>query len=140
VRDLAEWIVQMVEKKATGAYNANGPAGEVSMERLLSEARLASNSNASFTWADEAFLLQERVAPWSELPLWLPDEAAPNLQGFMFVNSDKAVAAGLRYRSLSTTVSDTLSWYRTERAGSALAAGIERDREQALLDKWHDAK
>ena len=136
-RDLAEWIVRMIEAKKTGVYNASGLAREVTMAGLLNEARIASNSNASFTWVSEAFLLQEGVKAWSELPLWLPDEAAPHLKGFMFINCNKAIDAGLRYRSPNTTVADTLNWYRAERRDSALVAGLEREREQALLRKWH---
>jgi 2'-hydroxyisoflavone reductase len=138
VRDLAEWIVLMVEARSTGVYNANGRPNDLMMENVLNEARIASGSNASFTWLDEAFLLQEGVAAWSELPLWLPEEAAPHLKGLMFINSNKAVDAKLRYRSLTDTVNDTLSWYQTERIPAALVAGLDRDREWDLLRKWHE--
>jgi 2'-hydroxyisoflavone reductase len=127
----------MVETRATGIYNASGPTRKMTMSGLLNEARTASHSNASFTWVDEAFLLQEGVAAWSQLPLWLPEEAAPHLKGFMFINCQKALDAGLRYRPLSSTVADTLNWYRAERANSPLAAGLDREREQAVLRKWH---
>ena len=137
-RDLADWTVRMIERGETGVYNATGPTHLVTMEGLLNEARMASNSNASFTWADEAFLLREEVFAWSELPLWLPQDAAPHLKGFMFINSDKAVNAGLSYRSLGVTVADTLSWYRAERADSPLAAGLTREREHEVLSKWHN--
>ena len=137
VRDLAEWLVKMVEAEATGVYNASGPPQQFTMESVLNEARIAGNSDASFTWVDEAFLLEHGVAAWSEMPLWLPLDAAPHLKGFMFINSNKAVDAGLTYRPLSTIVADTLSWYRAERRNSALEAGLDRERERALLRKWH---
>ena len=138
VRDLAEWTIRMVEQKATGTYNTHGVPGKFTMLDVLEECKLVSNSNASFTWITEEFLLREQVAPWSQLPLWLPEEAAPHLQGFMFINPDKAIAAGLSFRSLSDTIGDTLTWYRTNHPHEELKAGLDRDKEQALLYKWRE--
>jgi 2'-hydroxyisoflavone reductase len=138
-RDLAEWTASVIERKETGVYNANGLPRTLTMERLLQECKSVSGSDASFTWVDEAFLLRENVAAWSDMPLWLPEESAPDLKGFMFINSDKAVNAGLTLRPMSETIGDTLSWY--ERTPSnELKAGIDRDREQGLLRKWHERK
>jgi 2'-hydroxyisoflavone reductase len=138
-RDLAEWIVSMTERSAVGVYNANGLPGVLTMAHVLRECKLASNSNAEFTWVSEAFLQQEKVAAWSEMPLWLPEEEAPELQGFMFVNCDKAFATGLRLRPLIETVRDTLSWVRNERGDEPLKAGLDAEREQTLLRKWREA-
>ena len=137
-RDLAEWIVSMAEQKATGIYNANHDPEKLTMQSVLDECKLASDSDATFTWASEEFLLRENVSAWSDMPLWLPEEAAPHLKGFMFINCDKAIAAGLRFRPLSETVRDTLSWYQTNHSDQELKAGIDSDKEQALLRKWHE--
>ncbi|MGI8919157.1 MAG: NAD-dependent epimerase/dehydratase family protein [Pyrinomonadaceae bacterium] len=139
VRDLAEWIVRMIEQKETGVYNANGLPGSEAMASLLAECKTVSGSNAAFTWVSEDFLLHEQVAAWSEMPLWLPEEAAPHLQGFMFMNCDKAVRAGLTLRPLRETIGDTLAWYKTTRMDKELRAGIDREKEQRLLSKWHEA-
>jgi 2'-hydroxyisoflavone reductase len=143
VRDLADWTIRMMERKATGVYNANGLPGELTMERVLEECKAVSGSDAFFTWVSENFLLKENVAAWSEAPLWLPEEAAPHLKGFMFVNSEKAVKAGLTFRSLRTTIRDILTWHETNNSqhsspGTQNSAGIHRDKEQALLRKWHE--
>ena len=136
VRDLAEWIVRMVESKATGVYNANGLPRSVTMEKLLGECKAASNSDASFTWVPEKFLLAENVAAWSEMPLWLPEAAAPHMKGFMFISSEKAVAAGLTFRPLNETIKDTLTWYETN-VDEQLKAGLDRGKEESVLLKWH---
>ncbi|MEO8436677.1 MAG: NAD-dependent epimerase/dehydratase family protein [Pyrinomonadaceae bacterium] len=135
-RDLAEWIVRLIEGKEAGVYNANGLPHHLTMERVLQECKGAGD--ATFTWATEDFLLQEKVAPWSDMPLWMPEEAAPHLKGFMFINCDKAVAAGLGFRPLSDTVKDTLAWRDTNHATEELKAGIDSDKEQSLLRKWRD--
>ena len=137
VRDLAAWTVRMIERKETGVYNANGPANYLTMEDLLNECKTVSDIDASLTWVSEEFLLQENVAPWSEMPLWLPEAAAPHLKGFMFVNCDRAVAAGLSFRPLSETIKDTKIWFETTRAQEDLKAGISWERERLLLRKWH---
>jgi 2'-hydroxyisoflavone reductase len=139
-RDLAEWIVSMAERKAAGIYNTNFTPGQLTMQSVLEECKVAGDSNASFTWASEDFLLRENVSAWSAMPLWLPEEAAPHLKGFMFINCDKAIAAGLRFRRLNETIRDTLTWYQTERSNEELKAGIAGDKEQALLRKWHETQ
>jgi 2'-hydroxyisoflavone reductase len=138
-RDLSQWIIQMLEHEPSGVYNANGKPGCVTMERLLEECKATTKSDALFTWVDEDFLLSEQVMAWSELPLYLPEEAAPHLKGFMFVNSEKAIADGLKFRPLTETIADTLSWRRTV-ADEPLQAGLTADREQTLLRKWHEMR
>ncbi|HKV36593.1 MAG TPA: NAD-dependent epimerase/dehydratase family protein [Pyrinomonadaceae bacterium] len=139
-RDLAEWIVLMTEGGVAGVYNANRLPNTLTMQDVLDECKSAANSDAIFTWATEEFLREEKVAAWSEMPLWLPEEEAPQLQGFMFVNCDKAFAAGLRIRPLNETVSDTLAWASDELRDTALKAGIDSTREQELLSKWHESR
>ncbi len=136
VRDLAEWLVSMIERKETGAYNAHGPPRTLTMKDLLDECRAVSESDASFTWASEEFLLQNEVVSWSEMPLWLPEEAAPHLKGFMFINSDKAINAGLSFRSLNDTIEATLNWYQTD--PRQLKAGLDFEKEKALLHKLRE--
>jgi 2'-hydroxyisoflavone reductase len=139
-RDLAEWIVSMIERRAVGVYNANGPTNSVTMQVVLEQCKFVSHCDASFTWLSEEFLLQENVAAWSEMPLWLPENAAPHLKGFMFINCDKAVQAGLSHRPLAEIIRDTSTWYQTSRAHDNLKAGIDAEKEQMLLRKWHETQ
>lgn len=140
VRDLAEWTISLIERQTTGAYNAHGVPKTLTMQHLLEECKFVSRSDAHFTWVTEDFLLQERVASWSELPVWLPEAAAPHLKGFMFISPDKAIAAGLNFRPLSETIRDTLTWYQTNHPNQELKAGLDRDKERALLYKWHESR
>lgn len=134
-RDLADWTIKMIERNATGAYNTHGKPNTLKMQGLLDECKNVSQSDAHFTWASEEFLLEQKVAAWSEMPLWLPEEAAPHLKGFMFISPQKAIAEGLTFRPLSDTIGDTLSWYQTHHANEPLKAGLNSDKERALLDK-----
>ena len=138
VRDLSEWIVRMIERRETGIYNANGSANALTMGDVLDECKSVTGSDAAFTWVSEEFLLAEKVASWIEMPLWLPQEAAPHLRGFMYINSDKAFAAGLTFRSLSDTIQDTHNWWETNKQNEELKAGIDPAKEQTLLRKWRE--
>jgi nucleoside-diphosphate-sugar epimerase len=72
-RDLAGWILDMTEAgSGGGVYNATGPASPLSAGELLQTCKDIAASDARFTWVDDAFLLGEKVEPYSELPLWLP--------------------------------------------------------------------
>ena len=137
-RDLAEWTVRMVERKEMGVYNANGLPGKLTMERLLEECKTVSMSDAFFTWVSEDFLLQEKVAAWSEVPLWMPEEAAPHMKGLLFIDCSKAMGSGLSLRPLNDTIKEVLTWRETNHANDELEAGIDRDKEQSLLRKWHE--
>lgn len=137
-RDLAEWIVRIIERGERGIFNANSLPERLTMGSLLEECKMTTVSDASFTWVSEDFLLQEKIAPWSEMPLWLPEEAAPHLRGFMFINCDKAVGAGLSFRPLRDTIKDTLIWHTTACRDENLKAGIQRGKEEELLRKWRE--
>ena len=138
-RDLAEWIVSMAERGEAGVYNAGGPPGVLTMAGVLGECQKASGSDASFTWVGEDFLIREKVGAWGEMPLWLPENET-RLKGFMSINCDKAIGSGLACRPVYDTIRDVLTWRQTKHPGEALRAGVDADKEQSLLRKWHDAQ
>ncbi|MCO5191330.1 MAG: NAD-dependent epimerase/dehydratase family protein [Anaerolineae bacterium] len=133
VRDLAAWTVRMVEQKPTGVYNTIGPHPETTMGATLESCRRISGSNAAFTWVDEAFLLENEVGAYVEMPLWVPEE----YRAFDAFSADKAVAAGLTYRPIDDTIRATLTWQATRPADYQWRAGLTRERERELLTKWH---
>lgn len=139
VRDLAEWTITMIEKEEIGIYNTVGPATPLTMQTLLQTSQAVSHSDATFTWVDEAFLLAQEVAPWQDLPLWIP-ESDPNMAGFYTVKADKAIAMGLQHRPLAETVEATLAWLSTRPTDYAWRVGLSREREQAVLSAWHHLK
>jgi 2'-hydroxyisoflavone reductase len=135
VRDLAEWTVRMVEAGSTGIYNADGPGQPCSMGELLAVSKEVSGSDAVFNWVAEAFLLEQKVGEWMEMPLWVP-ESQPENAGFFAFDCSKAVAAGLTFRALDETVRATLEWDATLPLDRAVKAGITPQREADLLRLW----
>lgn len=133
-RDLADWIIRMVEERLTGIYNATGPAAPVPMGHLLDVCREVAGSDASFTWIPDQWLEEHKAGPWMEVPLWVPEGGA---DGLFSSNIGKAVAAGLTFRPLADTVRDTLVWEETRPAGLERRAGLKAEKETDLLRAWH---
>jgi len=133
VRDLAAWMLHVVEQNVTGIYNATGFAGRVSMAELLCACKCATANATTLTWASEEFLAENGVKPWSEMPLWIPRERRS------IVANARAIANGLQFRPIADTVRDTLQWAKTERGDKPFRTGIPAERETELLGKWHEA-
>ncbi|GCE30740.1 hypothetical protein KDA_62240 [Dictyobacter alpinus] len=131
VRDLAAWILHVAESSMTGVYNATGPAEILTMQHLLEECKMVSGSDAVFRWRDDVFLIDKGVDPWMGLPLWIPD-SEKDMAGFLSANIQRARAAGLTFRPLSTTIKDTLAWDLTRPVGER-RAGLKAEREAELL-------
>lgn len=139
-RDLAAWIVHVVETGVHGTFNALGPGpdAKISMKQVLDACNAAAGGKATITWVDAAFLAQQKVEPWSELPMWI--DAHGEFAGFGTMTNARAVAAGLTQRPIGDTARDTLAWLATlpddERA-KAQSSGIARDKEAQVLAAWH---
>jgi 2'-hydroxyisoflavone reductase len=137
VRDVAGWIMQMLETGETGSFNVTGPDYRLSMKALLEECRAATASDASFTWVADDFLLEQGVTPWSEMPLWIPREY--ERAGFQATNCDKAIRAGLRFRPLAETILDTLRWDAGRPKDLERYAGLAPEKERRLLQLWQES-
>ncbi|MDQ6623979.1 MAG: NAD-dependent epimerase/dehydratase family protein [Verrucomicrobiota bacterium] len=136
-RDLAEWTIRMVEQRATGTYNATGPAQALPIGDMLNGINTALSANANFTWADADFLEAQKVSPWSDMPVWVPPRGEDGGMGRTVIK--KALAAGLTFRPLDLTARDTLAWFKTLPADrqATLKAGLTPEREKEVLAEWH---
>lgn len=135
VRDLAQWTLSMAENETTGTFNAVGPDHLITMDHFLGSCKVISESDARFTWVDGNFLLNNEVAPWSDMPMWLPIEQ-PEFAGVFEVSGDKAFEAGLVIRPIEETIRDTLAWGKSRPSEYEMKAGISRERERELLKLW----
>jgi 2'-hydroxyisoflavone reductase len=145
-RDQAEWTVDMCEQRVSGVFNATGPAYRLTMRDLLETCRTAANSDATFTWASDEFLLANEVAPVDGLPYWLPNtDEFKDEQEIFNISCSKAIAAGLTFRPLLDTARDTLEWLRAGQSAHiakravSIQSGISREREAELLQAWHES-
>ena len=140
VRDLAEFMRACVEQRIAGRYNLCNPPGAVTMGDLLESSKRLSKSNATFAWADLKFLEAQKLLESGEIPIWSPTTG--EYAGATLVSSARAVAKGLRFRSLDTTVRDTLAWHdqRPAEQKQKLRAGLTEQREGELLKQLKSRK
>jgi 2'-hydroxyisoflavone reductase len=136
VRDLAGWMVRMLENGIGGTFNGTGPAGPLTLGACLESVRAAVGGDAELTWVSEEFLKAHDVQPWLHMPLWL--HAAE--QSLDMVSIARAVAAGLTFRPLEDTARDTRAWERALVTDSRPASpAITAEREAEVLAAWHAA-
>ena len=131
VRDLAKWIVHLVENKTFGTFNATGPKEPLTMRQFLNECNAVGGNFAQFVWMSDEEVLAAGVEPWMEMPLWLPASDEEH-RGFLSINCSKAHDAGLQYSPLSATISDTLKW-DSKRGAIKRNAGLSDEREKQCL-------
>jgi 2'-hydroxyisoflavone reductase len=142
VRDLAAWLVRVAEARIGGVFNATGPIQPLTMGRFLENCREVTGSSAEFTWVDEAFLLDKKVGPYSELPLWVPER----YNAFENVDCSRAFAAGLACRPLTETLGNTYAWAKTQPPGPrtlkfgslTIPGALTREREAEVLRAWRE--
>jgi 2'-hydroxyisoflavone reductase len=120
-RDAAAFVLQALAEGRSGCFNLAGPApaapGDtpppVTLPGLLEALRRAlaplpgsRAGEARFAWVSEAALEAAQVAPFTGLPLWLP-QAADALHR---IDVRAALATGWRPRPLVDTVRDLWAW------------------------------
>lgn len=140
VRDLAAFMLGLVERRVDGVFNAVTAPGALDMDRMLVSCKRVSGADTTFTWIDEDFLQKElkpeelNFAPWDPVR---GEYAAASLTGIQ-----RSLEEGLKWRPLDETVRDTLAWHATRPADrqAALRSGLTAEREAQLLAAWHARK
>jgi 2'-hydroxyisoflavone reductase len=138
VRDVAEWMIRLIEDKKAGTYNAVGPKEDQSMYSFVEEAKTAFDVPTSFVKIDDyAFLKKHNVhyiVPWI-----MP---TGNNQGSAKISNQKAKENGLTFRPLKTTMKDTLDWWNSDAVSQEHRDKVEHDpnsiliREQSIIEDW----
>lgn len=145
VRDLAAWMMQLVEKRTNGYFNAISAPRAFTMGELVSSSERASpQAGTKVTWVPEDFLAahwksEELGLLGSGLTPWLPSKG--ETAGGSLSATDAARKTGLRPRPLADTVRDTFAWFKTLPAErqAKLRAGLDAQKEADTLHLWHDS-
>lgn len=126
-RDLAAFVVRLLEDGATGPFHAVGPS-------------------ATYTWGELLQSIVDEVGPEATALRWLPSEIAagadlgpqafplwsgPEPVSLMTCDPSRAVSAGLVHRPLSETIRDTLAWTRKSEKPDGM--GVTPEEEAALF-------
>jgi 2'-hydroxyisoflavone reductase len=151
VRDMAEWVVRLAERRVTGTYNAVTPIHDLA--EVVGAAGLAASTPLKVTWVPSEWLANHSgPGNWGTLRFWEINEGH-----ITRMSNARAVASGLTHRPVRVTLADTLAWYEQlpEATRAVLNAGFERDprtgrfgqaltpwaeylaREREVLAAWH---
>lgn len=133
-RDLALFAVTLSQRSSGGTYNAVTTPDGVTFGALFEAGRRAAHVAATPVYRDAETLLKAGVAPWADLPLWIPSND-PDISVVRTSNA-RARNAGLRVRSVDKTASDVLAWARG--AGKHIgnfSTGLKDEAEANLLSQ-----
>lgn len=131
-RDLGAFTISLAHQRATGIYNAVTTPDSVTFGDLFSGCFAANGAAAPVRYASETFLEKHSVAPWSDLPLWIP-RSGPGL-AMVRISNARSRARGLHVRPVAESARGVLEWaVRTGKRVGALQAGLTLERETELL-------
>jgi 2'-hydroxyisoflavone reductase len=121
VRDLARFVVTVIERDLAGTFNLAGPR--------FTWARFITMLGAqNVAWVDAQTLLVAELS-FNELPLFRPERGARS--GLMDVNNERALAAGLTLTEPEVSLRDV----RESLRGREPIAALSVQREAALIAK-----
>ena len=140
VRDLTRFMMDLVDRRVDGFFNAVTPPGSITMGALIDSSRRVSGADTRATWIDEDFVAsilkpeEMNFAPWGPMR---GVEAGASLTGIKL-----SVPQGLTSRPLDETVRDTLAWHATRPAEkqAQLRSGLSVEQETKLLAAWNARK
>jgi 2'-hydroxyisoflavone reductase len=103
VRDVAVFILRLLEDDRSGTFNATGPT--MDFNHLLEACLRVCASGAKVVWVPAQKLHAAGLDPWMGVPLWIGD---PAWHAANRVDITRALKAGLEFRDLDDTVRGAL--------------------------------
>ena len=138
VRDVAEWMIRLIESRQAGVYNAVGPKSSQNVYDFVEEAKTAFEVDSQLVKVDDYEFLKanniNNIIPWI-----LPEG---NNYGSALISNAKAMANGLTLRPLANSVKDIHDWWYSDTLTHEQRDKFEKDpegvlmREPELLAKW----
>ncbi len=138
VRDVAEWMIRLIENKNSGTYNAVGPSATMTIHEFADAANKVFDAKAHLVYINDYKFLKENRLRYS-MP-WILD--SKKFHGISRVSQVKSMKNGLTYRPLATTMKDTHDWWFSDAIDDERRQSFETDsnelhnRQKSLLEKW----
>ncbi|MGW1178913.1 NAD-dependent epimerase/dehydratase family protein [Kitasatospora sp. NPDC002543] len=126
VRDLAHWMLALLEQGASGAYHAATPPPFGMGDLLDAIASAVAPPGTTVTWVAEEFLREAGVEQ-NALPLW---PSSPERRATSTAAPAAALATGLVFRPVAETARDIEPF-------EPVAGTLDPAREAELLAAWH---
>lgn len=144
-RDIAQWVIRMVEQGETGTYNTTGPMGALTQSELLGAVRSQFSSSTQLTWAPSRWMIEQKI-PVKTTPLfWMKEPQFAQRDEYWAsyrVSSRKAFAKGLVLRPLASTLADNLASFKAipRERQTPFESGWDAQLEQKTLALWQAAR
>lgn len=107
VRDMATWIISIIERRTTGIFNVTGPSRRECASNLIDGIVSAAGGNPVIRRIDKNHLRNAGGERWLDLADWAyPPE---HFRGIYEISIEQAKLAGLIFRPLEQTVRETLA-------------------------------
>lgn len=133
VRDIAEWMIRMIENKISGTHNGSGPASESFISSYVYGAHAAFNSKVDYINIDDYDFLKEHNLRF-QAP-WILEEG--KFAGMLGAKNDKAIKNGLTFRPLADTIKDVYQWWHSDAVGAERKQKFE-DAENELHNRQNE--
>lgn len=129
VRDVADWMIRLIEEKKAGTYNAVGPAQAQDMYTFATEAQKAFEVETTLVQVDDYDFLKAQQVPYI-IPWILPEG---NNWGSARVSNAYAIDQGLTFRPLTTSLQDIHEWWNSAAITSEQRASVEQNAKSVLM-------
>lgn len=147
VRDLAEWMVGLIERDASGTFNAVGPAATQTMAEFVEGLRPLADGPLTYVWIENYDWLKkyplrkpaddDTTGLTYAIPWVMPE--GDDL-GHVRIGNRKAMGAGLSFRPLLMTARDTIAWRQSDAVPERLRKQpryvLTSEQERAMLEAW----
>jgi 2'-hydroxyisoflavone reductase len=138
VRDVAEFMIRLAEENVTGKFNIAGPTQQQTMQAFVNEAKGAFNVDTTIVPVDDYDFLEKNGVYY--LVPWIPPIGKN--YGSSRASNKKAIAAGLTFRDLKTSVKEMHDWWYSDAITQEQRDKFEKNpkgvlmKEQEILSLW----
>jgi 2'-hydroxyisoflavone reductase len=143
VQSLCKFILHCAENKIYGAYNvAYKP---IEFKKYISSLMTATTKSKNLIWILGDFLIKNGLKPYKDISAWKPSPA-----GSYHFNVNKAIANGLKNRSLDKLIRDQINGYKSRYPNDSIKFGemqngketgdFSSQKEKEIIEKWLSIK
>ena len=139
-RDVAGWMIRLLEQGRTGTFNAVGPASATGMHAFVHGAHAAFSSPVTWVPVDDYAFLREHDLTVS-VPWIMP---VGNDAGSARISTRRAIENGLTFTPLAASVRDIHAWWHSGAVPDERRARLETDqralmmREAGIISAWKE--
>lgn len=142
VRDVAEFMIRLAEKKIVGIFNAVGPRSKESISNFITNVKNTFDVTNEFIYIDDYDFLKKNkiyyIIPWIMQDKYNFGSAR--------INNSLAIENGLEFRDLKTSILETHEWWYSDNLSDEKRNLYEKNpnsilvREKEIITNWKKYK